>query len=68
MIERSGGLPERSYTNYYTNAALSKCIVHRASGNATHVGQNVAVDVERQAHVFMSKQLLDKLGIHTLTE
>src|SRR5215212_7186968 len=45
--------PERFYTNYYTNAALSKCIVHRASGNAAHVWQDVAVDVEGEAHVSM---------------
>jgi len=45
--------PERFYTNRYTNAALSKCIVHRASDNVTHVGQDVTVDVEREAHISM---------------
>ena len=46
--------PERFYTNHYTNAALSKCIIHRASGNVAHVGQDVAADVEGEAHVSMA--------------
>src|SRR5215203_2582155 len=45
--------PQRFYTNHYTNAALSECIVHRASGNVPHVGQDVAVDVEGEAHISM---------------
>jgi hypothetical protein len=42
---------ERFYTNHYTNAALSKRVVHRTCGNVAHVGQDVAVDVEGEAYV-----------------
>jgi hypothetical protein len=51
--KRFGTPPKRLYTNYYTNAALSQCIIHRASGNAAHVGQDVTIDVEGEAHVTM---------------
>ena len=44
---------ERFYTNPYTNAALSKRVVHRTSGNVAHVGQNVGVGVKGEADISM---------------
>jgi hypothetical protein len=52
----------------FSNASLSKCIVHRASGNVAHVRQDVALDAEGEAHVSMSQQFLDELGLYTLLE
>src|SRR5918994_911397 len=46
----------------YTNAALSKRVVHRTSGNVAHVGRDVAVDVEGEAYVGVSQKLLHELG------
>ena len=49
--KRPGSPPGRFYTNHYTNVALSECIVHSAGGGVAHVGQDVTIDVEGEAHV-----------------
>ena len=42
--------------------------VHRAGGGISHVRQHVRIDVEREANVGVTQELLDELGVDALPQ
>ena len=55
------------YTNYYTNA-LGKGLFHGRDRAVLHVGQDVAVGVERYRDGGMPQHLGDDLGVYVLEQ
>ena len=55
------------YTYYYTNA-LRKRLLHGGNRAVLHVGQDVAVGVQRYRYGRVPQHLGDDLGVHVLEQ
>ena len=55
------------YTNYYTNA-LGECLFHGRYRAVLHVGQDVAVSVQRYRYGGVSQHLGDHLRVDVLEQ
>ena len=73
-MQVKGGIKKRAgtktapyYTNYYTNA-LRKRLLHGLDRTVLHVGQDMAVGVERYRYGRVPQHLGDDLGVHVLEQ
>jgi hypothetical protein len=65
--KRTGTKTGPCYTNCYTNA-LRKRLLHGLDRAVLHVGQDVAIGVERYRYGRVPQHLGDDLGVHVLEQ